>query len=170
MPRKIISGSQLPLFPEDLFYVSQKDAAAHLDVSTRTISYWESMELLHPELMKSKGNKGRTYTPNDMIELRFIKGMVVDQGYAIPSLKEKLEKLESPYYYDPRDLFWDTRDGQWKTRDAMAGGVMKKQDKKLREGFARLCEKFGFPGEAGRREEFVDALLETVKNTVGKGG
>ncbi len=41
MSRKIISGSQLPLFPEDIFYVSLKDAAAHLDVSTRIINYWE---------------------------------------------------------------------------------------------------------------------------------
>jgi DNA-binding transcriptional MerR regulator len=169
MPRKIISGSQLPLFPEDLFYVSQKDAAAHLEVSTRTINYWESMELLHPELMKHKSGKGRKYTPNDMIELKFIKGMVVDQGYAIPSLKEKLAKLPSPYYYDPNDLFWDIREEQWKTRDSLASHVIKKQEKKIKDGFARLYEKFDLPGDSSKKEQFLSALMEILRNTPGKG-
>jgi DNA-binding transcriptional MerR regulator len=166
MPRKIVSGSQLPLFPEDLFYVSQKDAALHLDINTRTINYWESQELLHPELVRHKAGKGRKYTPNDMIELKFVKGMVVDQGYTIPSLKEKLEKLESPYYYNAEDLFWDLKDHQWKTREAMAAGVFKRLEKKLHDTFSSLYDRFDLPMKS--KEEFIQALLEGLKSTMGK--
>ncbi|MDQ7822752.1 MAG: MerR family transcriptional regulator [Candidatus Eremiobacteraeota bacterium] len=166
MPRKIVTGSQLPLFPEDLFYVSQSDAAKHLGITTRLINYWESQELLHPELQRKSGTKARKYTPNDMVELRFIKGMVVDQGYAIPSLKEKLEFLEAPYYYNPEDMFWDLKEKQWKSRDQIAAAVVKKSEKKLRELFARLAERFEVPG--GEREEFLLSLFEAVKSALGK--
>jgi DNA-binding transcriptional MerR regulator len=168
MPRKIVSGSQLPLFPEDLFYVSQKDAADHLDISTRTINYWESQELLHPELVRHKSGKGRKYTPNDMVELKFIKGMVVDQGYTIPSLKEKLEKLESPYYYSADDLFWDLKDKQWKTREAMAAGALKKVEKKLHDTFQSLYDRFDLPRDGKKREEYVQAIMEAIRGTLGK--
>lgn len=168
MPRKLISGSQLPLFPEALFYVSQSDAATHLDINTRTINYWESQGLLHPEMYKHKAGKGRKYTPNDMVELGFIKGMVVDQGYTIPSLKEKLEKLESPYYYDPKELFWDIKDRQWKTREVIAAGVLKKHEKKIKEVFASIYEKCKLPADKVKKEEFIQSLIENLKNTIAK--
>lgn len=164
MPRRIITGSQLPLFPEALFYVSQKDAAKHFNISTRLINYWESQGLLHPELYKNKSGKGRKYTPNDMIEIGFIKGMVVDQGYSIPELKEKLQKLESPYYYDPGELFWDLKDNQWKTREAIAAGVVKKQEKKLRDIFSTLYDKCSMPDDRSKKEEFIQLLLDSLKN------
>jgi hypothetical protein len=38
----------------------------------------------------------------------------------VPSLKEKLKRLQAPYYYDPEDAFWDLRDECWKSRAAFA--------------------------------------------------
>lgn len=168
MPKRIISGSQLPLFPEAFFYVSQKDAAKHLNINTRTINYWESQGLLHPELYKHTAGKGRKYTPNDMVELGFIKGMVIDHGYSIPELKEKLKKLQSPYYYDPTELFWDIKDRQWKNRESIASGVIKKQEKKIRELFASLYDKFHISSEQKTKEEFIQSLLENLKTFIGK--
>ncbi|MHC9540727.1 MAG: MerR family transcriptional regulator [Vulcanimicrobiota bacterium] len=168
MSRKVITGSQLPLFPDDIFYVSQRDAAIHLNINTRIINYWETQELLHPELARPKGGKGRKYTPNDMVELRFIKGMVIDQGYAIPSLKEKLEKLESPYYYNPEDLFWDLRDKQWKTREGIAQVAVRKSEKKLKEALSHFYEKLELPVDKKKKEEFVHTLLEIIKTALEK--
>jgi len=171
MARKIVTGSQLTLFPEDMFYVSQRDAAIHLNINTRIINYWETQELLHPELARPKGGKGRKYTPNDMMELRFIKGMIVDQGYTIPSLKEKLEKLESPYYYNPEDMFWDLREKQWKTREAIAQAVVRKSEKKLKEALGHYYERLELPVDRldkKKKEEFVQTLLEIIRTTVEK--
>ncbi|MGV8123145.1 MAG: MerR family transcriptional regulator [Candidatus Xenobiia bacterium LiM19] len=168
MARKVITGSQLPLFPDDIFYVSQRDAAIHLNINTRIINYWETQELLHPELARPKGGKGRKYTPNDMVELRFIKGMIVDQGYTIPALKEKLEKLESPYYYNPEDLFWDLRDKQWKTREGIAQVAVRKSEKKLKEALSHLYEKLELPVDKKKKEEFVHTLLEIIRTSLEK--
>ncbi len=168
MPRKVLTGSQLTLFPDDIFYVSQRDAAIHLNINTRIINYWETQELLHPELARPKGGKGRKYTPNDMVELRFIKGMIVDQGYTIPSLKEKLEKLESPYYYNPEDMFWDLHDKQWKTREGIAQTVARKAEKKLKEALGHFYDNLELPEDKKKKEEFVQTLLETIKTSLGK--
>lgn len=82
------------------------------------IQYWETQGLLNPELPVE--GRSRKYTNFDLVEMRFIKTLVVDQGYSVPSLKEKLETLQAPYYYDPEDAFWDLRDGAWKSRAAFA--------------------------------------------------
>ena len=107
---------QLPLFKEDIFYISLGDAAKHLGVTTRMINYWEKMGLLHPEITQS-GGKARKCTPLDMLEMTFIKKMIVDNGYTVSGLKEKLEKLATPYYYKAEDIFWDLKAQDWKTKE-----------------------------------------------------
>lgn len=118
---------QLPLFQEDIFYISLCDAAKHLGITTRMINYWEKMGLLHPEIPKS-GSKARKCTPKDMLEMTFIKKMVVDNGYNIPSLKEKLEKLSAPYYYNAEELFWDIDALEWKNKECFAHEAISNND------------------------------------------
>lgn len=119
MPRRIRLDTQLEFFQKALLYLSQSDAAKALGVTKRMIQYWESQELIHPELPLEGRN--RRYTPRDLVELRFIKSLVVDQGFHVPVLREKLRKLEAPYDYDPLDVFWDPRDEEWKSRSQLAG-------------------------------------------------
>lgn len=114
MLRRIPQKKQLDLFEGAVLYVSQADAARVFGVTTRMIQYWEAQGLLNPELPAE--GRSRRYTNFDLVELRFIKTLVVDQGYSVPALKEKLERLQAPYYYDPEDAFWDLRDKRWKSR------------------------------------------------------
>lgn len=118
MLRRIPQKKQLDLFEGAVLYVSQADAARVFGVTTRMIQYWEAQGLLNPELPAE--GRSRRYTNFDLVELRFIKTLVVDQGYSVPALKEKLEKLQAPYYYDPEDAFWDLRDQKWKARSDFA--------------------------------------------------
>lgn len=119
VPRRIRLDTQLEFFQKSLLYMSQSDAASALGVTARMIQYWESQELIHPELPLE--GRHRRYTPRDLVELRFVKSLVVDQGFAVPSLREKLASLEAPYDYDPLDVFWDPRDLLWKSRSQLAG-------------------------------------------------
>lgn len=118
MPRRIPLDTQLEFFQSALLYVSQADAARVLGVSQRMIQYWESQGLVHPELPLQ--GRSRRYTPRDLVELRFIKSLVVDQGFQVPQLVEKLKQLEAPYDYDPLEVFWDPRDHCWKSRSQLA--------------------------------------------------
>jgi DNA-binding transcriptional MerR regulator len=118
MIRRIPQKRQLDLFEGAVLYVSQSDAARLFGITTRMIQYWETQGLLNPELPVE--GRSRKYTNFDLVEMRFIKTLVVDQGYTVPSLREKLKTLQAPYYYDPQDAFWDLRDSSWKSRAAFA--------------------------------------------------
>lgn len=117
MIRRILPDKQLGLFGPSVLYLSQADAAKHMDVAVRSIQYWEAEGLLHPE--KAGLSRKRQYTMNDLVEMRFIKGMI-NKGFSVPSLKEKLKQLEAPYYYDADNLFWDSVAECWKTREMIA--------------------------------------------------
>lgn len=118
MLKRIPQKAQLDLFEGTMLYVSQADAARIFGVTSRMIQYWEAQGLLNPELPIE--GRSRRYTNFDLVELRFIKMQLVDQGYTVPSLKEKLESLKPPYYYDPEDAFWDLKDKAWKSRSKFA--------------------------------------------------
>ena len=124
MPHRIPQDTQLEFFQQALLYLSQGDAARALGVTKRMIQYWESQALIHPELPLEGRN--RRYTPRDLVELRFIRSLVVDQGFQVPALAQKLRQLEAPYDYDPLDVFWDPRDLQWKSRSQLAGEHLQK--------------------------------------------
>jgi DNA-binding transcriptional MerR regulator len=104
-----------------LWYISQSDAAQTLGVTTRMIQYWETQDLLHPELAVTGRN--RRYTKRDLVEMRFIKALLVDQGYTVPALKEKLFSLQAPYDYDPAEVFWDPTRQVWTTPQQQAADV-----------------------------------------------
>ena len=89
MIRRIPQKKQLDLFEGAVLYLSQSDAARHFGVTTRMIQYWEAQGLLNPEL-EAEG-RSRKYTNFDLVELKFIKTMVVDCGFSVPSLKEKTQ-------------------------------------------------------------------------------
>lgn len=115
---RVRPDAQLELFDGMVLYLSQADAARALEVSTRVIQYWESQGLLHPEYPHE--GRSRRYTRSDLVEMAFIKGMIEEQGFSVPSLREKLKGLPAPYYYDPSDLFWDLRSRSWKSRSMLA--------------------------------------------------
>lgn len=119
MLRRIPQDQQLEFFQQAPLYLSQADAAQLLGVTRRMVQYWESVGLLHPELPAQGRN--RRYTPRDLVELRFIKSLVVDQGFQVTALVDKLRALEAPYDYDPTEVFWDPRDQSWKSRSQLAG-------------------------------------------------
>lgn len=152
---------QLSFFEEeeDLYYMSQNDAARHLGVTGRMINYWETQGLLHPDYLRSSG-KSRRYTPGDMAELKFIKAMLVDQGYSIPSLKAKLAFLSAPYRYDPDDLFWDMPAQSWKSRRAIAAEEIEKNSGFLAERLADLFDE----KEAG--EELAALIVSALKRAL----
>lgn len=157
MLRRIPQKKQLDLFEGAVLYVSQADAARVFGVTTRMIQYWEAQGLLNPELPAE--GRSRRYTNFDLVELRFIKTLVVDQGYSVPALKEKLEKLQPPYYYDPEDAFWDLRDKSWKSRANFAveqlAGVRQELEPAAGEALVQLLP--GDPRVAAR------SLLDMVR-------
>lgn len=158
MLRRIPQKKQLDLFEGAVLYVTQADAARVFGVTTRMIQYWESQGLLNPELPLEGRN--RKYTNFDLVELRFIKTLVVDQGYSVPALKEKLAALQAPYYYDPEDAFWDLKDRAWKSRSAFAveqlGAVRGELESAAGEALDRLL-----PGEP---KQIARTLLDLVRD------
>lgn len=134
MLRRIPQDTQLEFFQKALLYLSQNDAAKALGVSVRVIQYWESQGLIHPELPAEGRN--RRYTPRDLVELRFIHSLVVEQGYQVPALAQKLRHLEAPYDYDPLEVFWDPRDQRWKSRSQLAGEQLQRLRPQLDESAA----------------------------------
>lgn len=157
MLRRIPQKKQLDLFEGAVLYVSQADAARVFGVTTRMIQYWEAQGLLNPELPAE--GRSRKYTNFDLVELRFIKTLLVDQGYTVPALKEKLATLQAPYYYDPEDAFWDLKDKTWKSRGQFAAeqlaGVRAELEPAAGEALERLL-----PGEP---QPIARALLDMVR-------
>ena len=117
MIRRILHDKQLDLFGPSVLYLSQADAAKHLDIAVRSIQYWEAEGLLHPE--KAGLSRKRQYTINDLVEMRFIK-IMINKGFSVQFLKEKLKLLDAPYYYDADNLFWDSVSECWKTKEMIA--------------------------------------------------
>lgn len=140
-----------------MLYVSQADAAEALGLKVRQIQYWEAQGLLHPELPAEGRN--RKYTRRDLVELRFIKTLVEDCGYSVPSLKEKLNLLQAPYDYDPLEIFWDQRDGRWKSRGMLAVELFNSLRVRLEPLAAEALERL-LPGDLKRA---ITALLDLVR-------
>ncbi len=160
MLRRIPQKRQLDLFEGAVLYLSQADAARLFGVTTRMIQYWESQGLLNPELPVE--GRSRKYTNFDLVELRFIKTLVVDQGFTIPSLKDKLESLHAPYYYDPDNAFWDTRDKAWKSRSELVLEQFGAVRDELQASTAQALEQL-LPGEP---EQIAKTLLDLVRETL----
>ena len=121
------------------------------------IQYWEQQGLLNPELPVE--GRSRKYTNFDLVEMRFIKTLVVDQGYTVPSLKEKLAVLQAPYYYDPEDAFWDLRDQQWKSRTAFAVEQLAEVRSELEDKTAKALATL-LPGEP---DDVAKSVLNLVR-------
>lgn len=155
--RRIPQKRQLDLFEGAVLYVSQSDAARVFGITTRMIQYWETQGLLNPELPVE--GRSRKYTNFDLVEMRFIKTLVVDQGYTVPALKEKLESLQAPYYYDPEDAFWDLRDKTWKSRSGFATEQLAKVRDELQGTLAQALSTL-LPGEP---EDISRSLLNLVR-------
>lgn len=165
MIRRIPQERQLDLFEGAVLYVSQSDAARLFKITTRMIQYWETQGLLNPELPVE--GRSRKYTNFDLVEMKFIKTLVVDQGYSVPSLKEKLESLQAPYYYDPEDAFWDLRDNQWKSRAAFALEQLAEVREDLEHTTAKALSTL-LPGEP---EVIAPSILNLVREYLeGKAG
>lgn len=157
MLRRIPQKRQLDLFEGAVLYVSQSDAARLFGITTRMIQYWETQGLLNPELPVE--GRSRKYTNFDLVEMKFIKTLVVDQGYSVPSLKEKLAALQAPYYYDPEDAFWDLKDKTWKSRAAFATEQLARVRTELEPAAAKALETL-LPGEP---KEITRSLLNLVR-------
>lgn len=165
MIRRIPQKRQLDLFEGAVLYLSQSDAARHFGVTTRMIQYWEAQGLLNPEL-EAEG-RSRKYTNFDLVELKFIKTMVVDYGFSVPSLKEKLASLQAPYYYDPEDAFWDLRDGTWKSRATFAVEQLADIREELEPAAGKALNSL-LPGEP---KPIAAALLDMIREFLeGRGG
>lgn len=165
--KRITAERQFELFPGAMPYVSQADAARALgtdmkgkEITPRIIQYWESQGLLHPELPIE--GRSRRYTQQDLVELHFIKVLVEDLGFTVPSLKAKLAKLDSPYYYDPYDCFWDLKEEAWKSRSGLAverlGQVREQLESRTVQALERLL-----PGDLKRA---VRAVLDLVRDAL----
>ncbi|MFA5506416.1 MAG: helix-turn-helix domain-containing protein [Vulcanimicrobiota bacterium] len=165
MLRRLPQKRQLDLFEGAVLYLTQADAARLFGITTRMIQYWEQQGLLNPELPVE--GRSRKYTNFDLVEMRFIKTLVVDLGYTVPALKEKLALLQAPYYYDPEDAFWDLKDNQWKSRTVFAVEKLAEVREELESTTARALESL-LPGEP---EEVAKSVLNLVREFLeGKAG
>ena len=144
---RLLPDTQLELFPGTVLYLSQADAAEALGVSTRVIQYWETQGLLHPEYPQE--GRSRRYTSRDLVEMACIKALVIDQGFTVPALKEKLRHLPAPYYYDGRDLFWDLRSGSWKSRAMLAAEQVAEKQASLAPAVAEMLRRTAGGGVEG---------------------
>ena len=158
MLRRIPQKKQLDLFEGAVLYVTQSDAARLFGVTTRMIQYWETQGLLNPELPIE--GRSRKYTNFDLVEMRFIKTLVVDCGFTVPSLREKLATLQSPYYYDPEDAFWDLKAKQWKSRAVFAAEQMAEARDELEPTAVKALEAL-LPGDT---KEVTKNLLNLVRD------
>ena len=158
--RRVSQETQLNLFEKAVLYVSQADAAQALGLKVRQIQYWEAQGLLHPELPAEGRN--RKYTKRDLVELRFIKTLVEDCGYSVPSLRAKLNLLQAPYDYDPTEIFWDQRDGRWKSRSMLAVEVFNALREGLESAAAEALERL-LPGDS---RQAAAALLDLVREAM----
>lgn len=166
MIRRLPQKRQLDLFEGAVLYVSQSDAARLFGITTRMIQYWEAQGLLNPELPVE--GRSRKYTNFDLVEMRFIKTLVVDQGYSVPALKEKLESLTAPYYYDPEDAFWDLRDKSWKSRSSFAVEQLAAVREEL-EPSARKALESMLPGDpAEMAKNLLNLVREYLEGKAGK--
>jgi len=164
MPKRIRQEQQLEFFSQFPLYLSQSDAAKALGVTVRVVQYWETQGLIHPELPLE--GRTRRYTSRDLVELKFIKSLVVDQGYQVPSLVAKLAFLDAPYDYDPLDIFWDPRAQSWKSRSELAGEHLQNLRETL-EGEAAAALRQLTPLKA---EEAAPFLLDFLRDRLlGKG-
>lgn len=118
MVKRIDDADQMDLFASASMYLSQTEVAELLKLPVRVIQHWESLGLVHREV-SGKGRRGK-YTKQDLIELNFIRSLVYEHGYVLGTLKEKLDKLEAPYCYDPDDTIWDNADKIWKSKSEIA--------------------------------------------------
>jgi DNA-binding transcriptional MerR regulator len=158
--RRVNQDTQLDLFDGALMYVSQSDAAATLGLTSRMIQYWEKEGLLHPELPAEGRN--RRYTKRDLVELRFIKSLLVDQGYTLPSLKQKLKQLKAPYDYNPADILWDIKGEQWKSRQQLLAEQMQELRPDLDALVQKALERL-LPGEPARA---ASALVDLIRDVL----
>ncbi len=166
MLRRIPQDRQLDLFPGAVLYLSQADAARALGITTRMIQYWDSQGLLNPELPLE--GRSRRYTTYDLVELKFIKGMIVDQGFTVPALKEKLGQLQPPFYYDPEDAFWDIRDNRWKSRAELAVDRLNEVREEVAPIAAQALDRL-LPGDTERAaSSLLDLLREVFEGRVPK--
>ena len=141
--------------------MSQADVAEHFGITVRMIQYWEAHELLHPE--RPQLGRQRRYTVNDLVEIKFIKEMLIDQGYTVPALKEKLVCLDPPYYYDASDMFWDMTSRSWKSKADMAAGELSGKKALLTDLIAVTILDAGTAYDA---HKLAMALLRTVDGCI----
>lgn len=157
---RMLPDDQLELFSKFALYLTQTDVAARLGVSVRVIQYWEVNGLIHPELPQE--GKIRRYTRRDLVELAFIRTMLVEHGYTIPALKEKLKALEAPYYYDGRSIFWDLETQSWKTKQMIATEETSKLKDELTVAVTDVLAEAESAGQAVQPSDMVAAVRSVV--------
>lgn len=96
-------------------FISQQDLAINLQTTPRMLLYWENLGLIKPSTEKKTRGKGRKYSKEDVLEIKFVKALL-DDGYTANAVKEKLKKLSPPYTLDAEEIFWDRKENNWKTR------------------------------------------------------
>jgi len=112
------------------FYLSQADVAQQFNTTPRMLLYWENQGLIHPDTKKDPQGKSRKYTQEDLLEIKFIKGLI-DEGYTTTALKKKLEGLKPPYRCDLNGMLWDYRDKVWRTRKELGREYLREEFKKM---------------------------------------
>ena len=153
MIKRILPEHQIDLFELPVMYLSQADVADYFGLTVRQIQYWEEQGLMHPE--RPQSGRQRRYTRNDLIEIQFIKVMLTQHGYTVPSLKEKLASLQPPYYYDATTMHWDLEEGAWMSSTDFACAELNKHKKLLIDVLANAM----LEADSGIEEKKMAQLL-----------
>ena len=138
MAKRILPQQQIDMFESLVPHWSQGEVAKQLGVTTRQIQYWEKLGLVHPEVEES--GRERRYTSNDLIELLMVATMLDKQGYTVPKLKQKLDNLRPPYYYDANDMHWDLPSSSWMSSADFAIRELSDNHEQLRELIVKFME------------------------------
>lgn len=128
-----------------MLYLDANDTIEEVGITRRQLKYWEDKDLLKPEL----GKGGGRYTEKDLVQLRMIKRLIVDEHFPLEFTRRLLsgnllsEEDEDISTADDRRLQYLNR-----LLDIDTGEVLTRE-----QMFERLWGEFGATADAEKIEE-----------------
>ena len=98
---------------KSLFERNKSDFLEEAGVDLKTLKKWHSLNLLsfNPDEIEK-------FTEKEVEETRFLKTLM-KSGLAFEKIVQMLEKLEKPYCYNFRQVYWDLEKEQWVSIEAL---------------------------------------------------
>lgn len=98
----------LCLHQNTLFMKTREEFLKEIGVVSDELKQWKQLGLLSFDI-----DEITEFDEKEIIEASFIKALVKNSGISFDRILFMLSKLEKPYCYDLRDIFWDFRKNEW---------------------------------------------------------